>query len=147
MDYKKYKLADSIGYQITATARLVINRLNDNFKQNNLPMTHDQWSIMIRLWEEDGLPQSKLSKLTGKDQPSITRLVNNLIKNDLVRRVKHPIDARTNLIFLTTKGKKMQISMIEQAQKTIKDIQEGIGPEELECFSNVLSKIQRNLSK
>lgn len=146
MDYRKYKLQESVGYRITATARLVWNRLNYNFKVKNYPVTSEQWSIMIRLWEEDGLTQNKLSQLTGKDQPSISRLINNMEKNELVMRMPHPVDKRTNLIFLTPMGKKLQIGLIEQAQKTIEDISANISEEDMETFLNVLSQIDKNLS-
>lgn len=140
-----YRLAESIGYKITNSARLVMNRLNNNFKQNDLPVTHEQWSIMIRLWEEDGLTQNRLANLTNKDSPSVSRLINNLIKNDLVTRIPHPVDKRTNLIFLTANGKKMQEAMIEQAQNTVNQISEGIDPEELAVFLKVLKQIDENL--
>ncbi|MBU9722951.1 MULTISPECIES: MarR family winged helix-turn-helix transcriptional regulator [Bacillaceae] len=147
MDYRKYVLAESVGYRITATARLVINRLNNNFKARNLPVTHEQWAIMIRLWEEDGLTQYKLSQLTGKDQPSVSRLINNLEKNEIVTRVSHPVDKRTNLIFLTAKGKKMQVGLIEQAQKTIDDISKNISEEDMNTFLKVLTQIDENLTE
>ncbi|WP_216828172.1 MarR family winged helix-turn-helix transcriptional regulator [Alkalihalobacterium elongatum] len=145
MDYRKYVLQESIGYRIASTGRLVINRLNKNFKDNDYPVTHDQWSIMIRLWEEDGLTQQQLAILTGKDQPSVSRLINNLVKRGLVKRVQHPVDGRTNLIFLTSEGKKMQIGLIEQAQKTIEQISEGIPKDDLTVFLRVLDKINKNL--
>ncbi|ADU28670.1 MarR family winged helix-turn-helix transcriptional regulator [Evansella cellulosilytica] len=147
MDYKKYVLAESVGYRITVTARLVINRLNSNFKKRKLPVTHEQWSVMIRLWEEDGLTQNKLSQLTGKDQPSVSRLINNMERNGLVMRAPHPVDKRTNLIFLTAKGKKLQVGMIEQAQKTIEDISKNISEEDMNTFLTVLSQIDDNLTE
>lgn len=145
MDYRKYVLQESIGYRIANTGRLVINRLNKNFKDNDYPVTHDQWSIMIRLWEEDGMTQQQLARLTGKDQPSVSRLINNLVKRGLVKRVQHPVDGRTNLIFLTSEGKKMQIGLIKQAQKTIEQISEGIPKDDLDVFLRVLDKINNNL--
>ncbi|MDT8862338.1 MarR family winged helix-turn-helix transcriptional regulator [Alkalihalobacillus sp. MEB130] len=147
MGQSKYILAESIGYKITNTARLITNRLNQNFKQNHLPVTNEQWSIMIRLWEEDGLTQNQLAELTKKDSPSISRLINNMVKRDLVTRIPHPVDKRTNLIFLTTTGKKLQLSMIEQAQHTVDQISDGIEQEEMETFLKVLKKIDKNLGE
>ncbi|WP_209123661.1 MarR family winged helix-turn-helix transcriptional regulator [Alkalihalobacillus sp. BA299] len=145
MDYRKYVLHESIGYKIANTGRLVINRLNKNFKDNNYPVTNEQWSIMIRLWEEDGLTQQQLATLTGKDQPSVSRLINNMVRRELVKRVPHPVDGRTNLIFLTSEGKKLQIGLIEQAQKTIQQITEGIPQDDLAVFLRVLDKVNKNL--
>ncbi|GAE25753.1 transcriptional regulator [Halalkalibacter wakoensis JCM 9140] len=146
MGNKKYILAESIGYKITNTAKLITNRLNQNFKQNHLPVTHEQWAIMIRLWEQDGLTQNSLATLTKKDSPSISRLINNMEKRELVTRVPHPVDKRTNLIFLTASGKKLQMSMIEQAQNTVDQISEGIDEQEMEIFLKVLQKIDHNLT-
>lgn len=146
MGNKKYILAESIGYKITNTAKLITNRLNQNFKQNHLPVTHEQWAIMIRLWEQDGLTQNSLATLTKKDSPSISRLINNMEKRELVKRVPHPVDKRTNLIFLTASGKKLQMSMIEQAQNTVDQISEGIDEQEMEIFLKVLQKIDHNLT-
>lgn len=145
-NYQSYVLANSVGFQINDTAKLVTNRLNLNFKNNGYPVTHEQWSIMIRLWEEEGLTQNKLATLTKRDQPSVSRLVNNLEKSGLVKRMPHPIDKRTNLIFLTSKGKKIQVGLIEQAQKTIEDISEGIEQEDMDIFLRVLNKVKDNLS-
>jgi len=147
MGAETYQLAESIGYKITNTAKLVTNRLNHNFKQNDLPVTNEQWSIMIRLWEKDGLTQNKLAVMTNRDSPSISRLINNMIKRDLVTRIAHPVDKRTNLIFLTTTGKKLQEAMIEQAQLTVNQISAGITKEEMTHFLKVLEKIDRNLTE
>ena len=146
MDHNKYVLANSVGFQITDTAKLVTHRLNLNFRNNDFPVTHEQWSIMIRLWEENGLTQNKLANLTRRDQPSVSRLVDNLEKSGLVTRMPHPIDKRTNLIFLTAKGKKLQVGLIRQAFKTIEEISEGIDPDEMKIFLKVLSKVNKNLS-
>ncbi|MDG5785904.1 MarR family transcriptional regulator [Evansella sp. AB-P1] len=146
MDYSKYILSNSIGYQISTTARLVNNRLNSNFKEKDYPVNHEQYSIMIQLWVEDGLTQSKLSTLTGRDQANVSKIINSLVKSELVTRVPHPVDKRNNLIFLTTKGKKMQIGLIEQAVKTIKEISDGIDPKDMKTFLEVLSKVNENLT-
>lgn len=146
MGIDSYKLADSVGYKITNTAKLVTSRLNQNFKNHDLPVTHEQWSIMIRLWEEDGLTQNKLAMMTNRDSPSISRLINNMIKRDLVTRIPHPVDKRTNLIFLTSMGKKMQESMIQQAQLTVDQISNEISKEEMTVFLKVLEQIDRNLT-
>ncbi|WP_025027893.1 MarR family winged helix-turn-helix transcriptional regulator [Caldalkalibacillus mannanilyticus] len=145
-EYRNYVLEDSVGFQITDTAKLVSNRLNLNFKEKGYSITHEQYSIMIRLWEEDGLTQNKLATLTRRDQPSVSRLVNSLEKNGLVTRIAHPVDKRTNLIFLTATGKKLQVGLIEQAMKTIEDISEGIDSNEMAVFLKVLNKVKENLS-
>ncbi|ADU28671.1 MarR family winged helix-turn-helix transcriptional regulator [Evansella cellulosilytica] len=146
-DYNKYILSNSIGYQISSTARLVNNRLNANFKENDYPVTNEQYSIMIRLWVDEGLTQSRLATLTGRDQANVSKVISNLEKKDLVMRTPHPVDKRTNLIFLTSKGKKMQLGLIEQAKKTIEEMSDGIDEDDLKSFMEILLKIKGNLIK
>ena len=55
----------------------------------------------VHLWKEDGQSQQELCKATFRDKPSITRLVDNLEKLQLVKRVASTNDRRINRIFLT----------------------------------------------
>jgi DNA-binding MarR family transcriptional regulator len=54
--------------------------LQKNFKQANLDITIEQWSVLYHLWKEDGMSQQQLCDATFRDKPSITRLVDNLEK-------------------------------------------------------------------
>jgi len=73
--FKKGELYSFItGKASTAIAR----RLQKNFKQANLDVTIEQWSVLYHLWKEDGQSQQQLCDATFRDKPSITRLVDNL---------------------------------------------------------------------
>ncbi|UZW65894.1 hypothetical protein OC195_18175 [Priestia flexa] len=54
MNKESYKLDDSLGYRLFHASRLMMNRLNHHFKNNNYPLTYEQWQIMSRLYEKDG---------------------------------------------------------------------------------------------
>lgn len=80
-----------------------------------------------------------------KDQPSASRILDNLVKRDFVRRVPHPTDRRTNLIFLTEKAKVMKDRLEALALKTIEEASTEIDPKEMEIVLRVLDKIRENL--
>ncbi|WP_166239628.1 MarR family winged helix-turn-helix transcriptional regulator [Paenibacillus turpanensis] len=145
MDYRNYRLDKSIGHKITQATRLMTNRLNQNFKASGLPVTNEQWSIMIRLWERDGLYQHELASSTQRDEASVSRLINNMMKRNLVVRRPHPTDKRANLIYLTEEGREMQKALIEQALLTIEQTTEGIDEKDLETFMRVADQIITNL--
>ncbi|TCP52174.1 MarR family transcriptional regulator [Tumebacillus sp. BK434] len=145
MDYRDYKLEHSIGFKLANTSRLVTNRLNQNFTAKNLPVTHEQWLLMMELWVKDGQTQNALAAATHKDQPSVSRLLDNMIKRNLVMRVAHPNDRRSNLIYLTAEGREMQKGLIGQAQQTISDTTAGIDPDDLTVCMRVLDQIAENL--
>src|SRR3982074_2841293 len=94
---------------ITGKASTAIGRrLQKNFKLSALDITIEQWSVLYHLWKEDGLSQQQLCEATFRDKPSITRLVDNLEKLNLVKRVPSDNDRRINLIYLTGGAQKLK---------------------------------------
>ena len=56
-----------------------INRkLYRNFRQGGLEISPEQWTVLIFLWEKDGVTQQELCNATFKDKPSMTRLIDNM---------------------------------------------------------------------
>ena len=77
------------------------------FRENNIDLTYEMHQIMACLWKKDGINQQELSDLTLKDKASMTYLIDNLTKRDLVKRTEHPGDRRSKLIYLTPRGKQL----------------------------------------
>lgn len=145
MDYHDYSLDKSLGYKLARASRLLTNRLNQTFREHGFPITVEQWAIMIQLWENDGLTQNDLALLTDKDQPSVSRLIDNMIKRNLVRRVPHPTDRRTNLIYLSPFGSEIQRELISLVLQALAEASKGIDPKEMEICFSVLDRVIENL--
>lgn len=143
-DYK-YMLDDSLGYCLFHASRLMINRLNNHFKKNNFPLTYEQWQIMSRLYEKNGQKQNELATRNERDQASVSRLLDNMIKKNLVERVSHPTDYRVNVIYLTDYGKEIRFDLEELAKRTVAEASNGITDEELQYCLDTLNKIRNNL--
>lgn len=137
--------AGSFGYKIDLVARLIAQRLSQNFKAHSFDVTIEQWRILLFLWKEDGQSQNSLALSTQKDEPSVSRILNNMEKNDLVVRRRHPTDRRTNLIYLTEKGRSLQEPLMAVGNLTNKEATEGISPEELKACIKTLNKVIDNL--
>ena len=129
------------GKASTALAR----RLQKNFKQANLDITIEQWSVLYHLWKEDGLSQQELCLRTFRDKPSITRLVDNLEKLDLVRRVASSDDRRINLIYVTPKANSLQTQTMDMANQTLSEALNGVSKADIEMCKLVLQKVYDNL--
>ena len=99
-----------------------INRkLSRNFRQNGLEITPEQWTVLIFLWEKDGVTQQELCNATFKDKPSMTRLIDNMERQHLVVRISDKKDRRTNLIHLTKDGKELEERARVIANQTLKE--------------------------
>jgi DNA-binding MarR family transcriptional regulator len=130
------------GMASTAVAR----RLQKNFRAAGLEITIEQWSVLYHLWKEDGLSQQELCNRTFRDKPSITRLIDNLEKQELVNRMPSSTDRRINLVALTDKAKEMQQLTIDLANQTMNEALIGVKKEDIELVKQVFQRVYDNLT-
>jgi len=130
------------GMASTAVAR----RLQKNFRNAGLEITIEQWSVLYHLWKEDGLSQQELCNRTFRDKPSITRLIDNLEKQQLVKRVASPTDRRINLVQLTDAAKDLQQITIDLANQTMAEALVGVDKKEIEIVKSVFQRVYDNLT-
>ncbi len=141
--FKKGELYSFItGKASTAIAR----RLQKNFKQASIDITIEQWSVLYHLWKEEGQSQQQLCDATFRDKPSITRLVDNLEKLKLVKRVAAKNDRRINLIYLTKEAINLQEKSMEIASQTLNEALAGVSNGQIEIAREVLQQVYDNLS-
>ncbi len=81
---------------------------------------------IYHLWKQEGISQQELCNATFRDKPSITRLVDNLEKLDLVKRVASENDRRINLIYLTKQAQKLQEERMMMAEETLNEALETV---------------------
>ena len=141
--FKKSELYSFItGVASTAIAR----RLQKKFNQADLSLTIEQWSVLYHLWKEDCLSQQELCNRTYRDKPSITRLIDNLEKQKLLKRASHKNDKRINLVCLTDAGRALQNVTLELANQTMDEALHGVSKEEIEIVKRVLQRVYDNLT-
>jgi DNA-binding MarR family transcriptional regulator len=140
--FKKGELYSFItGKASTAIAR----RLQKKFNMAGLNLTIEQWSVLYQLWKEDGKSQQELCNATFRDKPSITRLVDNLEKLQLVKRTPAENDRRINLIFLTRQAQKLQDETMILAEDTLNEALEGVPADRIDICKEVLKVVYDNL--
>ena len=140
--FKRSELYSFItGVANTAIAR----RLQKKFNHADLSLTIEQWSVLYHLWKQDGISQQDLCRATFRDKPSMTRLVDNLEKAGLVKRVASKDDRRKNLIRLTEKAHDLQNVCHGFAAETVEEALEGVDNEKIEVCKEVLKVVYENL--
>ena len=122
-----------------------INRkLYRNFRLHGIDISPEQWTILLALWEKDGVTQQELCNATFKDKPSMTRLIDNMERQHLVVRISDKRDRRTNLIHLTKTGRELENQAFVIANQTLKEALDGVPLEDLKIGQEVLRKIFMN---
>jgi DNA-binding MarR family transcriptional regulator len=131
---------------INGKVSMAINRMMyRNLRKEGLEITPEQWTVLAFLWREDGVTQQTLCNSTFKDKPSMTRLIDNLAKQNLVYRSTSVKDRRSNYIYLTDLGK----SIREKAQKAVRQTMDsalaGIDEEGLKQVRTLLMAVFGNI--
>ena len=142
----QFKRGELYSFITGKTSTAIARRLQKNFKQSGIDITIEQWSVLYQLWKEDGQSQQQLCEATFRDKPSITRLVDNLEKSNLVKRIASKNDRRSNLIFLTKDAKSLEQKTMEVANRTLNESLEGVTNGQIEIAKEVLQMVYDNLS-
>lgn len=132
---------------LSGRVALLLNRfLSQQFKNKGISLTREQWSVLAVLWKADGCSQQMIANSTSRDKPSVTRLIDNLVKEGYVKRKSHENDRRLNLIFLTEKGKKVEKSVMEIVDDTIEKATNGLSDEQIIAIRDAFQVVYDNLN-
>ncbi|WP_336517283.1 MarR family winged helix-turn-helix transcriptional regulator [Pollutibacter soli] len=145
MPNNQFKRGELYSFITGKASTAIARRLQKNFKQQGVDITIEQWSVLYHLWKQDGLSQQELCNATFRDKPSITRLVDNLEKLKLVKRVSSKDDRRMNLIFLTETARRLQDNTMEIANQTLNEALEGVSVTDIDLCKEVLQQVYDNL--
>jgi DNA-binding MarR family transcriptional regulator len=146
MPNNQFKRSELYSFITGKASTAIARRLQRNFKLANIDITIEQWSVLYHLWKEDGQSQQQLCDATFRDKPSITRLVDNLEKLKLVKRIAAKDDRRKNLIYLTKEAQILEEKTVIVANQTLNESLEGVTMANIEVAKMVLQKVYDNLS-
>ena len=145
MPNNQFKKSELYSFITGKTSTAIARRLQKNFKQAGIEITIEQWSVLYHLWKEEGQSQQQLCDATFRDKPSITRLVDNLEKLKLVKRVPSKDDRRINLIYLTKEAIQLQEKSMELANQTLNEALHSVTNGQIEIAKEVLHTVYENL--
>ena len=140
-------LEKSLGHLAARFSRVLLRRINATLSQHGFPITSDQYSFLVQLWDQNGLPQGVLADKTVKDKTTMARLAAGLESLGLIVRLPSPGDARERLVFLTDKGKEMMDAARGLVREILAEAQQGIDETQLEVCRDVLLRAFCNLQK
>ncbi|MCB0165646.1 MAG: MarR family transcriptional regulator [Anaerolineae bacterium] len=141
-----FSLDDSFGYLINNLALLLKRELHQVFKSHGHQVTPEQWAILNRLWEQDGLTQVELAERTFKDKPNVTRMLDVLERRELVYRQPDENDRRAYKIHLTEQGRALQDQLVPLAEAVLERGQKNLTNEDIARLNQTLKVIYGNFT-
>lgn len=137
MDTNKYENAHRLGLLFTRLAKSDWRKIT-------------KWSIKaseVRLLfvikrhvdaGNKGIAVSDISKQLQVTSPTVTQMINNLIKYDYVTRSVHPVDRRITEIALTEKGEKLAVEATQLFKSMFEGLIDFLGKEESDHLIKLL---------
>jgi DNA-binding MarR family transcriptional regulator len=138
-------LDDSLGYQLGVTYRKMLHPLMQRFKPYDL--TPEQFTVLVRLYEEDGINQKELALRTSRDQPTLTRILDLLERKGMVRKETDPSDRRAFLLYVTEEGQKITEILTPIEQQYNRELFAGMNREDIEKFRQNLELLLENAER
>ena len=132
-------------YLLDRTARKVKQYAQQRFNAEKFDITIDQWLILKSLNKHNDLNQKQLAEITGKDHPTLTRIVDILCKKELTERRIHPSDRRSFIVHLTEIGKQRVIEWTPKMAEIRMKAWQNLNPEDYDNLKRILTTICDNL--
>ena len=129
----------SSAYRAAGKKSLKLNGLDD--------ITKEQFGILILLTLKDGLYQTQIANILGKDRPNITRMIDILENKGFIRREKDENNRRILKVFLTEKGQQ-KAEIAKPLRDKFSEVQyRGLSNEEIITLVKLLRKVRTNFKE
>ncbi len=134
------------GFIIEKTSRKIKQTLQKRLNNLNIDITVDQWVIILELSRHKDLAQNQIAKKTNKDAPTVNRIIEILLKKELVSKNNNSIDKRKSVICLSNKGKKMIEKINPEIIKFRNDGWKNLSDQDLNDLKRIMQTISQNFN-
>lgn len=108
-------------------------------------ITPEQFIVLVKLFEEEGISQMELAVKLDKDKNTVKAMVDNLEKKNYILKKDNEIDRRAYSLFTTEKAKEVLPILKEREKKIIQTLLLNLELEEMEKMDSTLKKIRENI--
>ncbi len=130
-----------IGFVVSQAGYRLSQALTAAIAQVGSDLRPREFAILNRLHQHGGLTQIQLAELTYKDKPAITRMLDRLIAQDLVKKVPSETDRRAYVVSLTPGGEAVRDAIVPLMVDLLETACAGIDPMDIETTIATLKMI------
>lgn len=137
-----------LGFEIALTSSAYRAAGQKTLKVHGLDsITREQFGILLVLSLGDGLYQTQIANILGKDRPNMTRMIDVLETNGFIRREKDENNRRILKVYLTDKGKE-KAKVVKPLKDRMNSAQyRGMSDEEILTLVNLLRRVRKNIEE
>jgi len=119
--------------------------IQSKIKEHELDITFELLEVVLYLHRKDGANQQELADMMIKDKSSMTYIIDNLVKRELVKRLEDENDKRSKRIYLTEKGKELKASLDPWITEIYEKATNNIRATEIERSIALIKSMNQNL--
>jgi MarR family transcriptional regulator for hemolysin len=134
-----------IGLQLANTSKAVSRAFNDRLADagGSIPM----WLILNSLKSNERRTQLDLARAVGIEGPTLTRHLDGLEENGIVRRVRGGSDRRAVRVELTADGERLFQTLRQAVIAFNRELTAGVTETELERMRKTLARLEQNVHR
>lgn len=136
-----------ISAKVNKTMHNIVEFSNRRFKEYGL--THQQAMVLVAIdraeTENKRINQKDIEKFLQIRNPSVTSLLNTMVKKGLIRRVQDYKDARSNIIEMTDEGKEKKRHIMEVFNATDITLTKDMTVDEIMMLQNLMERMIDNI--
>ena len=137
---RKDSLAVATFNRLSKTANVVSTEVHKHLAKHKL--TVSQFGVLEALYKLGPMYQRDLAREIVKTTGNITTVIDNLEKNDLVRREREAKDRRYFMVVLTTKGDKLIKKIYPAHAKQVEGVMKRLTKAEQERLHKLCEKLE-----
>lgn len=133
-----------IGFLLERTTRIAKLSFTKAFKNLGMDITPEQWIVIDTVHKNGTMAQKDIGQLSFKNAPTISRIIDNLVKKDLVQRIGGQDDRRMTVIHVTPTG----LDLISKCQAEVNYLRDlswrKLSDADYEKFTTILDQVFEN---
>jgi DNA-binding MarR family transcriptional regulator len=135
-------------FKIDTTIKKIRQQIQKKFDDLKVDLTVDQWVLLDHIYrfEANGVSQNELAEMTVKDAPTVTRIIDLLVKKGLSERTMAENDRRKFNITLTDAGR----IKFDEAYPIVAEVRRkgwgDLNDEDYKTFVRILDSIYINIT-
>ena len=142
---KAYRFEQTATYLIYKVGRLLRWQAARFFSDHDIPLSPEQWEVLLRIAHEGEQPIGNLVDKELLDYPNVTRLVDYLVKQKMVVKVQSPADRRSYLVSATKDGARLVEEVLPELIEEKYECFMGMDEVEVGMLIATLKKLETNL--
>lgn len=133
-----------IGFLLERTTRIAKLSFTKAFKKLGVDITPEQWIVLDKLDSNREMSQKEIGNESFKNAPTISRIIDNLVRKGFVSRMSEENDRRKTAISLTNEGKKL-VGKCRAEVDNLRDLSwNNLSEKDYKEFNRIIDQIFEN---